>query len=103
MSEGLDYDRCPHDGCTEAEPYFKNGGTTIGSREEYRDWQIFRADPHKGGCGNSWSTATKQGLAARTAKGQPTRGLTRTAMVDAVHSLPSERFRENYSKIRWDK
>ncbi len=103
MAENLDYSRCPTDGCIEVNPYFKNGGTTIGKREEYRDWQIFNADPRQGGCGASWSTATKQGYQARLAKGNPTRGLTRSAMVDAVHSLPSEAYRENYERIDWEK
>lgn len=102
MSENLDYSRCPTDGCQEATPQHKNGGVDARG-EEFRDWQIFHADPRKGGCGATWSTTTKQGYAARTAKGNPTRGLTRSAMVDAVSSLPSEAFRRNYERIRWDK
>lgn len=102
MSDRLDHDRCPLDGCTDADPRFVNGGVD-GKQHEYRDWQIFHADPRTGGCGASWSTATKQGLAARNAKGAPTKGLTRAASVDAVHSVPSRLYQSRYSLIDWTK
>lgn len=102
MSDGLDYSRCPVDGCQEVDLRFKNGGQD-GKQHEYRDWQIFSADPRKGGCGASWSTATRQGYEARTEKGQPTRGLTRSAEVDSTQSVPSQRFMTNYEMIDWSK
>lgn len=102
MSDNLDYSRCPVDSCQEVDIHFKNGGQDS-KRHEYRDWQLFHADPRKGGCGATWSTTTRQGYAARQAKGQPTNGLTRAAEVDAVQSVPSRRFQENYDMIDWDK
>lgn len=103
MSEDLDYSRCPTDGCKEVGTQYKNGGISMGKREEYRDWQIFHADPRQGGCGATWSTATKQGYQARSAKGQYTRGLTRNALLDTVHSLPSDAYRRNWELVDWTK
>ncbi len=97
-----DYSRCPS--CdTETDRHFKNGGVAERSREEYLDWSLFSCDPRKGGCGTPWSRATKQGYQDRLAKGQPTRGLTRAAAVDAVQSVPSRRFMDRWELIDWSK
>ena len=102
MSDNLDYSRCPLDGCKEVDIHFKNGGVD-GKKHEYRDWQIFHADPRKGGCGATWSTATAQGKETRDRRNAPTRGLVRSAQVGAVHSLPSDAYRERYDGIDWSR
>jgi hypothetical protein len=102
MSDNLDYSRCPNDGCKEVNFQHKNGGRD-GKGHEYRDWQIFHADPRAGGCGHTWSTATRQGLETRTKRNAPTRGLTRQAAAGVVTSVPSEQYMERWDAIDWSR
>lgn len=104
--EGTDYDRCPVDGCIEVEKSWNTGGFSRKGgerRDEYKMWEVYHADPRKGGCGTPWTRTTRQGLQMRQAQGKPVGMLTRAAAANRVVSVPSEAFKRGYEQIDWSK
>lgn len=101
MPDGDFYDRCNR--CdTEAEASHRSEG--VGETgASHHEWSVYSCDPRAGGCGNAWSKTTRQGLEKREAQGAPTQGLTASAETQRAMSLPSERYKANYSRIRWDR
>jgi len=97
---GEGYDRCGS--CDkESDAKFFGGGEHQRKTGGQLDWSIYHCAPDNGGCGANWSRATKQGLERRTAQGSVTRGLTPSASLDRVNSVPSDQFRERYALIDW--
>ena len=96
------YSRC--ETCdTETDRNFKSGGRS-GRGEEYLNWSMYNCDVRTGGCGSNWTRSTKQGREMyEGVRGQKLRGFTRSAEVDSVHSLPSDRFQDRYAMIDWSK
>lgn len=89
--DGTFYDRCPEDGCLEADPTY-----VLGGGEQFRDASVYFADPRKGGCGTNWSRTTRQGAERDRSRGVNPKWLTQGASLDRYTSLPSERYRRNY-------
>lgn len=97
--EGIDYDRCPHDGCIEVEPTYKHGGITARGKQEYRNWSMYSADRRKGGCGMPWTRTTEQGRQRDHANNLDTRWLATSAAKGRHYSMPSDEYRDNYAKV----
>lgn len=99
--DGEGHDRCPVDGCIEVDSSWRTGGHSQrhGRKDaEYLHWEVFSADPRKGGCGVPWTRTTSQGKAQRDARGLPTGMLTRAAQAGRVMSVPSEAYRANWAR-----
>lgn len=100
--DGEGHDRCPVDGCIDVDRSFKSGGKD-GKGEHHLSWEMFSADPRKGGCGVPWTRTTRQGQAADEARGVQSRFLTRSAQAQRTTSIGSDTFRANYERINWER
>lgn len=101
-TDGEGHDRCPVDNCIDVDRSFKSGGKD-GNGEHHLSWEMFSADPRKGGCGTPWTRTTRQGQAADAVRGVQSRFLTRSAQAQRVTSLPSDTFQANYDRIDWER
>lgn len=92
---GEGYDRCPADGCIEVERSFKHGGRN-GRGELYSNWDMFVADPKKGGCGENWTRTTKQGVERDHRRGVNPKWKTRSAERGTYTEIGTPGYRFNY-------
>lgn len=97
MADGVYTDRCPNDGCLDADRQHKFGGKSPRG-ETYHNWSIFHADPRQGGCGATWSRTTKQGREHDHQRGVNPKHLTREAEVNRAYSMPSASYRDNWAR-----
>jgi hypothetical protein len=95
------HDRCPRDGCLDVDRTYRCGGRHAGA--DWLSWEIFHADPARGGCGYTWSRTTRQGQANDEARGIQSRWLTRAAARAVTYSIPSAAFRAGYERIDWSR
>jgi hypothetical protein len=95
--DGTDYDRCPRDGCIEVEPNYRNGGRSPRG-EEFFNWNIFSADPHRGGCGASWTRTGRERYNKNMVGGTPTQYGVRAVDRQATVSVPSAAYQRNWAR-----
>lgn len=92
--DGVDYDNCPDCGERDVEPMHKVGGRDSKGEEYWLN------STYHCGCGANWCRCGPQDAQRSAYSGQRQ---SQAGLVGRVISIPSERYKANYSRIDWSK
>lgn len=99
------YDNCinPDCGRRDVDRQWKIGGTNPRNGETHLHAAIYGCSPKDGGCGETWTRTTRQGVAADYGRGMQSKWQTRDAQRDRRVSIPSDAYRAHFDAIDWTK
>jgi hypothetical protein len=99
------YDDCinPDCGRRDVDRQWKIGGTNPRNGETHLHAAIYGCSPKDGGCGETWTRTTRQGVAADYGRGMQSKWLTQGAAAARTVSIPSAVFKDRYALIDWSK